>query len=155
MGRTDAIIFTGGIGENSRLVRRLVTESLTGFGISIDPKKNEKNEPDISAGRVKILIIPTNEELAIARDTKNILESLEKEEAVRPSPAVEKRPAVFSPAETARLVLLWAQNPKADFARLAAKLARDIGRIVGAEAVQKELERLSLTAAAIPQNKAK
>ena len=155
MGRTDAIVFTGGIGENSRLVRRLATESLTGFGISIDPKKNEKNEPDISAGRVKILIIPTNEELAIARDTKKILESLEKEEAVRPIPAADKRPAVFSPAETAKLVLLWAQNPKADIARLAAKLGRDIGRVVETEAVHKELERLSLTAAAIPQNKAK
>jgi len=147
MGRADAIVFTGGIGENSRLVRRLVTAGLSEFGINIDPQKNEKNDRDISADRVKILVIPTNEELAIARDTKLILESAETIAAVPAAPAAEKAAAAFSPAETARLVVLWAQNPKADFTRLAEKFGQDLGRVVGAKAVRQELERLSLVEA--------
>ena len=147
MGRADAIVFTGGIGENSRLVRRLVTAGLSEFGINIDPQKNEKNDRDISADRVKILVIPTNEELAIARDTKLILESVEKIEAVPAALAAEKAAAAFSPAETAKLVMLWAQNPKADFTRLAEKFGQDLGRVVEAKAVRQELERLSLVEA--------
>jgi acetate kinase len=77
MGRADAIVFTGGVGENSRLVRRLVSSGLEEFGIVLDAAKNEANERVISSGRVKIMVVPTNEELAIARDTLRILSSLE------------------------------------------------------------------------------
>jgi acetate kinase len=147
LGRVDAIVFTGGVGENSRQVRRLITDGLAEFGIVLDAQKNEKNERDISAGKVKILVIPTNEELAIARDTAIILQSTSRGEAVRPVVAEEKRPAVFRPEEIAKLVLRWAQNPKADAAVLASKLSRDLGRTIGADAVAKELERLSLTTA--------
>jgi len=146
LGRVDAIVFTGGIGENSRLVRRLVTEGMTDLGIVLDPAKNERNERDISSGPVKILVIPTNEELAIARDTRRILETTP---TCEPKPAVEaaaKRPEAFRPEETAKLVLLWARNQKAGAAGLAAKFGADIGRTVTAETVGKELERLSLTA---------
>jgi len=55
--------------------------------------------------------------------------------------------AAFSPAETAKLVMVWAQNPKADFARLAEKLGQDLGRALEARAVRQELERLSLVEA--------
>jgi acetate kinase len=148
MGRVDAIVFTGGIGENSRLVRQIVTKDMTDIGIAIDPEKNEHNEHDLSAGRVKILVMPTNEELAIARDTQRILETTV---GVEPGPmpvAAEKRPDVFRPNETATLVLLWAQNPKADCGRLAAMLSQSLGRTVSASAIQNELGRLSLTRAA-------
>jgi acetate kinase len=148
LGRVDAIVFTGGIGENSRLVRRLVTEGMADLGIVLDPAKNERNERDISSGPVKILVIPTNEELAIARDTRRILEATPVCEAKPAVEAAVKRPEAFRPDETAKLVLLWARNPKADPAGLAAKFGADIGRTVTAEAVRKELERLSLTAAA-------
>ena len=67
MGRVDAIVFTGGIGENSRLVRRLSVSGLEDYGIAVDEAKNEANEPIISTGRVKVMVVPTNEELAIAR----------------------------------------------------------------------------------------
>ena len=70
LGRVDAIVFTGGIGENSRLVRRLIAGGLEEFGIVLDAAKNEANERVVSSGRVKIMVVPTNEELAIARDTK-------------------------------------------------------------------------------------
>jgi acetate kinase len=152
LGRLDALVFTGGIGENSRLVRRLACEGLEAFGLVLDPARNEKNESDISRGKVKILVIPTNEELAIARDTEQILESLAKGEpvtAAAPTPRLAE--AAFEPDETAQLVLLWARNPKAEPSVLAGKLAAALRRPVAAEAVQAELARLSL--ASVPPAK--
>jgi acetate kinase len=146
MGGVDAVIFTGGIGENSRLVRRLVCEGLAEFGIVLDPKKNDANERVISSGRVKIMIVPTNEELAIARDTQEILLAMEPREAVAVTPAEAPRPAGFSPDDMGKLVLLWAQHRKADAAALAQKWGQEIGRPVAAEIVKRELERLGLAA---------
>ena len=143
MGRVDAIIFTGGVGENSRLVRRLVSAGLEEFGIVLDAAKNEANERVISSGRVKIMVVPTNEELAIARDTLRILSSL------------EPRPAAPAPDDVAKLVLLWAKNRKADAASLARKWAQKIGREVGPADVTRELERLSLGPAARPGKNAR
>jgi acetate kinase len=70
----DAIIFTGGIGENAVAIRQRICENLDGLGIKLDPHKNSTQggkEGDISAedSRVKVWVIPTNEELVIARDT--------------------------------------------------------------------------------------
>jgi acetate kinase len=153
LGRTDAIIFTGGIGENSHLVRHLATQGLDDLGIVVDPRKNERNEHDISSGRVKILVMPTNEELAIARDTQRILEATPAPEKGLAPKADEKQPETFHPDETAKLVLLWARNPKANGSRLARLLSPSLGRTVSAAAIQKELERLSLmhTAANLPR----
>jgi|GEM_PF-4728 len=145
LGGVDAVVFTGGIGENSRLVRRLVCEGLDALGIAVDPAKNEKNERDIGTGRVKILVIPTNEELAIARDTRAILEAGAGRTASAPPEPPEKA-AGFKPDETAKLVLLWARDPKAGAAALAAKLGPALGRTVAADAVRAELERLALAA---------
>lgn len=74
----DALVFTGGIGENSDVMRAIITEKLDSFGIIIDDKKNaERNNVirDISSkkSKVKILIIPTNEELLIAQETAKII----------------------------------------------------------------------------------
>ena len=124
----DAIVFTGGIGENSRLVRQLATQGMEDLGIVVDPGKNERNERDISSGRVKILVMPTNEELAIARDTQRILESTAGPEAGPAPEAAEKQPEAFHPDETAKLVLLWARNPKANGSRLAKLLSPSLGR---------------------------
>jgi acetate kinase len=78
MGGLDAIVFTGGIGENSTLVRECALKGLDFLGIQLDPKKNidkEKKERTIHAekSKVKIYIIPTNEELVIALDTMRIV----------------------------------------------------------------------------------
>jgi acetate kinase len=150
MGGADAVVFTGGIGENSRLVRSLATDNLSGLGIAVDPAKNEKNEAVISTGKVKVLVVPTNEELAIARDTKAILEELARTKPVSPEPEAEA-PAEFSPEETAKLVLSWAKNPRADFGTLAASLGRKLGRKVKAEAVGRELARLHLVTSEAPK----
>jgi acetate kinase len=69
----DAVIFTAGIGENNARVRKQIVNGLEYLGIKIDSEKNNVRgkEVDISAGDaiVKTLVIPTNEELAIARET--------------------------------------------------------------------------------------
>lgn len=69
LGRVDAVVFTGGIGENSPEVRRLSCEGLTSLGIALDGDRNQvrgKAEIHANESRVKVLVIPTNEELEIA-----------------------------------------------------------------------------------------
>lgn len=79
MGGLDCIVFTAGIGENTPQVREGVCEGLEFLGVKLDKAKNvAKNDGgirDISAegSRVKILVIPTNEELVIARETAELL----------------------------------------------------------------------------------
>jgi acetate kinase len=75
LGRVDAIIFTGGIGENSASVRYQSCKDLSHCGILIDKKKNDKNSTHIeSRSEVKILVVPTNEELEIAKLTEYIIQ---------------------------------------------------------------------------------
>ncbi|MFQ5499318.1 MAG: acetate/propionate family kinase [Candidatus Zixiibacteriota bacterium] len=78
MSGLDAIVFTGGIGENSSIVRKLSCDGLGFLGVDIDESKNNSVssiDVDISTDscRVRTLVIPTNEELAIARDTERIV----------------------------------------------------------------------------------
>lgn len=77
MGGVDAIVFTAGIGENSISTRVGVLEGLEFLGCKLDPEKNNVRgkEQMISTedSKVKVYIIPTNEELVIARDTKEIV----------------------------------------------------------------------------------
>jgi len=73
LGRLDAVIFTGGIGENATGLRAQICHELNQIGIKIDLAKNRdaRRESDVSDADspVKVLVIPTNEELAIANDT--------------------------------------------------------------------------------------
>jgi len=73
MNGLDAIVFTGGIGENSYVVRNMICEDMEYFGIKIDEEKNKVRgkQADISSedAKTKVLVIPTNEELMIALDT--------------------------------------------------------------------------------------
>src|SRR3990167_5474771 len=75
MGGVDAFVFTGGIGENSSEVRKEVCSNLDFLGIKIDDAKNQNSEKIISSdnSKVKVLRIPTNEELVIALDTAKIV----------------------------------------------------------------------------------
>lgn len=76
MGGVDAVVFTAGIGENSVLVRQMVSEGLEFLGAKLDLSRNNirGKEAIVSTddSRVKILVVPTNEELVIARDTKSL-----------------------------------------------------------------------------------
>lgn len=73
MGGLDALVFTAGVGENNDVLREKICEGLDWMGIKIDHEKDKgmRSECEVSAAdsRVKIFVIPTNEELAIARDT--------------------------------------------------------------------------------------
>ena len=73
MNGVDAICFTAGIGENSPETREAVCEYLGYLGITIDAEQNKKRGEDVvistADSRVKVMVIPTNEELAIARET--------------------------------------------------------------------------------------
>lgn len=77
MGGIDILIFTGGVGENSEMVRRDVCTELNFLGVEMDLKKNETRgkEAKICSGKskVKVLVVPTNEELVIAQDTMKIV----------------------------------------------------------------------------------
>jgi len=77
LGRVDAIIFTAGVGEHASLVREWACRGLEAVGAILDPFKNatRHDESIISkmSSRVKIMIVPTNEELMIARDTRDLV----------------------------------------------------------------------------------
>ena len=77
MNGLDAIVFTAGIGENSDVVRELVCEDMDFLGIRLDQEKNKARSRDLreinsAASKVKVLVIPTNEELEIARQAYDL-----------------------------------------------------------------------------------
>ena len=81
MGGTDCIVFTAGIGEHDHEVRASIVEDMEYMGVCIDPEKNAHPTDGIcditgKGSKVKVLIIPTNEELVIARDTAEIVSNL-------------------------------------------------------------------------------
>ncbi|MEM7090042.1 MAG: acetate/propionate family kinase [Pseudomonadota bacterium] len=75
LGGIDALVFTGGIGENSRLVRERSCSGMGWLGIELDPDANADNNRIISTklSRVAVMVVPTNEELVIARAAADLL----------------------------------------------------------------------------------
>src|SRR5439155_10028933 len=85
----DALVFTAGIGENRDVLRQAICANLDQLGMLLDPEKNSSTraqEAVISAAssRVKVMVIPTNEELVVAREVKRFLE---RTESVPPHPS--------------------------------------------------------------------
>ena len=79
IGTLDAVVFTAGIGENSPQVRDICCQGLNNLDIIIDKDKNTRSETGIreispSGSKIKVLVIPTNEELKIAQETKKIID---------------------------------------------------------------------------------
>ena len=78
LDHVDAIVFTAGVGENSIEMRESIVAGLKSLGIKLDPERNNVRGEDklISAddSAIKVFVIPTNEELMIARDTKELVE---------------------------------------------------------------------------------
>ncbi len=77
LGGVDAIVFTGGIGEHSPRIRNIVMEGMEFCGAKFDAKKNEEYSSGIGYlnaedSKVKVIVLPTNEELSIARETKEL-----------------------------------------------------------------------------------
>ncbi len=81
MGGLDVVVFTGGIGENQINIRKKICEKLEFMGLKIDVDKNNTRGEEVlitlPESKIKAYVIPTNEELVIARDTKNLVESKE------------------------------------------------------------------------------
>jgi acetate kinase len=80
MGGLDGFVFTAGIGENSPTMRARIAQRLAWLGITLDAEANRERRSVISASesRVPVYVVPTNEELMIARHT---LETLSKQDA--------------------------------------------------------------------------
>ena len=82
IGSVDAIVFTGGIGENSIDMRKDIMDGFQQFGIEIDEEKNNvrggAHEVSTDDSKVIVMVVATNEELMIARDTKSIVEAWQK-----------------------------------------------------------------------------
>jgi len=80
MNGLDVLIFTAGVGENSDNLRKALTDSLLCLGIEIDQELNKQRSKEVrristSNSKVEVLVVPTNEELMIARDTLRIVKS--------------------------------------------------------------------------------
>ena len=77
MNGVDAIAFTAGVGENDPVVRKLICDRLSFLGISIDDEANSIRGEEVristDASAVKVFVVPTNEELAIARETASLV----------------------------------------------------------------------------------
>jgi len=84
MNGAAAIVFTGGIGENAPKVRARICADMDALGIALDPAKNaaavDGKEGDVAAkeSRVRVFVVPTNEELLIARDTVRVVQGIER-----------------------------------------------------------------------------
>ena len=82
MGALDAVVFTAGVGEHSDYVRQHATNGLANLGLILDEDKNRRGpsgpvtEIQAADSPVKILIVPTNEELEIAQQTKEVIDAL-------------------------------------------------------------------------------
>ncbi|MCD6293395.1 MAG: acetate kinase [Deltaproteobacteria bacterium] len=80
LGNLDVLVFTAGVGENSPEIRELCCEGLSRLGIEIDQRRNcnsgnETKEINVPGAEVKILVVPTNEALKIAQETRKVIES--------------------------------------------------------------------------------
>jgi len=78
MNGVDTIVFTAGVGENSVALRKAICEGISFLGIELDEERNSERRKDIREittdnSRIKVLVVPTNEELLIARDTYNLV----------------------------------------------------------------------------------
>lgn len=79
-GRVDAILFTAGIGENASEIRELCMQNLSSLGIELDTDKNNAPNRDVceiskDTSKIKVLVVPTNEELEIALQAKDVIET--------------------------------------------------------------------------------
>jgi acetate kinase len=76
LGGLDTLVFAGGIGENAPLIRERICDGLGFLGITLNKTRNGRHAPLISPdeGRVKVRVIPTNEELMIARSVTRVLQ---------------------------------------------------------------------------------
>jgi len=146
LGGIDAVVFTAGIGENSARVRAECLRGLGFLGIELDEQANLKGAVRISRGPVQALVVPTNEELAIARDTREVLGRTVHAAGASREEAIDRELASLDAAARRELVLLWAADPEAGLERLGQRLSHKLKKRISAQALGSELSRLGLRA---------
>ncbi len=147
LGGLDAVVFTGGIGENAKRVRAECLRGLEFLGIELDVEANERNATRLSKGRTQALVIRTNEELAIARDTAEVLDrNVAEATGALSEAAIDRELASLAAEDLRELVLLWAADPGTSPEALAGRLAHKIRRKISVQAIHCELARLGLAA---------
>lgn len=141
LGGIDVLVFTGGIGENSPTVRAQSTSGLEFMGITLDGAKNAASERIISSGSVRVVVMPTNEELAIARDTKAILRRMEDQ---RSQKKLEDELLGLDDALKAEIVLQWATDKNQGPQELATYLENEKNIFMDVETVSHLMQTLGL-----------
>jgi len=145
IGGLDAVIFTGGIGENSAAVRAKSCEGLEVLGITIDGARNDANETTISTGPVGVLVIPTNEELAIARATVEVLSGMLEVKAEQiEEETINKKLAALTEHDKAEIAILFSDNREAGLDYLVKQLQRDHTISLTPQALEMLLGRMGL-----------
>ncbi|MFC1725000.1 acetate/propionate family kinase [candidate division KSB1 bacterium] len=146
LGGLDAVVFTGGIGENSPLVREKVCEGLDFLGIVLDKGKNSKNETSLSTGNTSILVIPTNEELAIAHETDRVLkEKHERELKEKEDLKITKELSGLTESDKAKIAIIWAEHKKLSNEKLLEIIKKDIGSKLSADSFERLLKLMGLS----------
>jgi acetate kinase len=113
LGGVDAIVFTAGVGENNPIIRRMACQGLECIGVDIDSEKNGKNSRIISSGQVSVMVIPTNEEMAIAQETYSVITEKQRSEAVeKEAMKSRKELEMLSEADKAKIAIIWSKNEK-------------------------------------------
>jgi acetate kinase len=145
LGGLDALVFTGGIGENAAVVRTKSCDGLEALGIVLDEGRNGANETVVSTGLVKVLVIPTNEELAIARATVQVLSHLLEVKTERiEEETINKKLAALTDHDKAEIAILWSDNREAGLDYLVKQLQRDHGVALTPRALEVLLGRMRL-----------
>jgi acetate kinase len=150
LGGVDVLVFTGGIGENSPTVRAQSTAGLEFMGITIDAAKNAASESVISSGPVRVAVMPTNEELAIARDTKAILRRMEEQ---RSQKKLEDELSGLDDALKAEIVLQWAADKNQGPQELATWLEGEKNVFMDVETVRHLMQTLGLLRRTDPERR--
>jgi len=143
LGGADAVVFTAGTGENSPTVRKKVCEGLECFGITLDEQKNQKPETAISTGPTPVLIISTNEELAIAKETYRILyEKYQKRREEQEASRVQESLRTLTDADKAKITLLWSQHQDVSHEQLFKIVQREMCVNIDVNAFEALLENM-------------
>ncbi len=141
MGGLDAVVFTGGIGENSPRVRRRACEGLEFLGIELSKAKNSRSSASIGTGATSVLVVHTNEELAIAQDTRRVVaDAQDRARDLAQARAGEG----LTEEERIEFLSLLGRSPGATAAQLAADLSESLGKDIASDTIAEELARLGV-----------
>jgi len=146
IGGVDAIVFTGGIGENSVIVRQKVCNGLEFLGVSIDSEKNKNNEISIGKDKVNVMVIPTNEELAISQETYRVLkEKFEREQREKQEKKTQNELNQLKESDKAKIAIVWANNKDLSHKEILDILHQEKGIKISPEAFEELLIVMDLS----------